>query len=126
MLNLYFRSQFVESFDRLSFQNNYFDSGKVDFHYLNTKISNMYNFIWWSPIFKGGFGLVDYNLSGNIKYNGGYFSSFLPEDGKGELILGFLEVNSNSTNSYEFQGEYRLPCGLGLGGGAVSKEERVV
>ena len=75
-LILFFKLNFAESFDGLSFSDSYLDPGKVDIHYLSTKISNEYNFIWWSSIFKGGPGLVDYNLSENIKYNGGYFSPF--------------------------------------------------
>ncbi len=105
----------------LSFDDKYLYPGKVDFHYLHTKSTDEHNFIWWSPIFKGGFGVIDYDSGGQTEYSGGYFRPLLPEEKKGELILGFLQVDTDSRYSYEFQGEYRFPFGLGFGGGFVSR-----
>jgi hypothetical protein len=105
----------------LSFKTKYLHPGKTDFHYLHTKTTNEYNFIWWSPIFKGGTGIIDYDNKDKTEYSGGYLRPLLPKSGKGELILGFLEVNTASAYSYEFQGEYRFPFGLGFGGGTVSR-----
>jgi len=98
-------------------------SGKADFHYKHTESMNEYNMIGWSPYFKGGWGIIDLDSGGAKEYSGGYFHPFLSKDGKGELILGFLEVDTPASYAYEIQGEYRFPFGLGLGGGSVSRRE---
>ncbi len=105
----------------LSFGNASMHPGKADFHYLHTKIIEEYNFLWWSPAFKGGAGHVDSDTVGQTDYAGGYFRPLLPENGKGELILGFLQVDMETAYSHEFQGEYRFPAGWGMGGGSVSR-----
>ena len=105
----------------LSFDKKYLHPGKADFHYLHTKSTDEYNFIWWSPVFKGGSGVIDFDSGGQTEYSGGYFRPLLPKEGKGELIFGFLQVDTDSRYSYEFQGEYRFPFGLGFGGGFVSR-----
>ena len=111
------------SAEGFSFDSKYLHPGQADFHYLHTKTSDAYNFRWWSPVFKGGGGIIDFESGGQTEYIGGYFRPLLPEDAKGELILGFLQVDIASTNSYEFQGEYRFPFGLGFGGGFVSRAD---
>ena len=103
-----------------SFDTKYLHPGKSDFHYLHTETTDEYNFIWWSPVFKGGSGVIDYDNADQTEYSGGYFRPLLSKDGKGELILGFLQVDTVSRYSYEFQGEYRFPFGLGFGAGFVS------
>jgi len=110
----------VEGF---SSNSKYLNPGKIDVHYLYTKTTDEYNFILWTPVFKGGVGVVDYDTGGRTEYSGGYFRPLLPQDGKGELILGFLAVDTSLTYSYEFQGEYRFPSGIGVGGGFVSRED---
>lgn len=105
----------------LSFGNAYIHPGKADFHYLHTRATEEYNFIGWSPGFKGGAGHIDSDTAGQTNYSGGYLRPLLPENGKGELILGFLQVDTETTYSHEFQGEYRFPVGLGFGGGSVSR-----
>jgi len=90
---------------------------------LHTKATEEYNSILWSPSFKGGMGLVDPDTASPTNYSGGYFRPLLPKDGKGELIFGYLQVDTASTYSYEFQGEYRFPFGLGFGGGSVSRTD---
>ena len=37
-----------------SFDSEYLYPGKADYHYLHIKGANRSNFIWWSPVFKGG------------------------------------------------------------------------
>jgi len=108
--------------DGLSFESQYLHPGKADFHYLHTETTDEFNTIWWSPVFKGGTGYVDLDSGGSTKYSGGYFRPLLPKDGKGELIFGFNEVNTNTAYGYEIQGEYRFPFGLGIGGGSVSRD----
>lgn len=116
-------SENVFSSEGLSFKDSYLHPGKADYHYLHTKSTDEHNFIWWSPGFKGGGGVVDFTTASPTKYSGGYFRPLLPKDGRGELILGFLQVDTASTYSHEFQGEYRFPFGLGFGGGSVSRSD---
>jgi len=107
----------------ISFDNPRVGSGKLDINYNDTKNANTSNTLWWSPSFRGGFGKIDYNNSGRTNYSGGFLRPFLPEDGYGDLIIGYGEVNTDSVYSYEFQGEYRFPFGLGFGGGFVSRDD---
>ncbi|MCK5602914.1 hypothetical protein KAR91_13615, partial [Candidatus Pacearchaeota archaeon] len=99
----------------------FLNPGKIDFHYSHTRNTDEYNFIGWTPLFKGGWGHIDFDGGGQTDYVGGYISPLLKENNKGELILGFLQVDSDTSYSYEFQGEYRFPFGLGFGGGSVSR-----
>jgi len=117
----FLKVDFAFSAEGFSFDNKYLHPGKADFHYLHTKTSDTYNFIWWSPVFKGGGGVIDFESGGQTEYIGGYVRPLLPGDGKGELILGYLQVDTGSNDSYEGQGEYRFPFGLGIGGGFVSR-----
>lgn len=89
----------------ISFDNKYMHPGKADFHYLHTKTTDEYNLIWWSPGFKGGAGLIESDTSNPTNYSGGYFRPLLPKDDNGELIFGYLQVDTASTYSHEFQGE---------------------
>ncbi len=107
--------------DGLLFENSYLHPGKLDFNYLHTDLNDTYNHILWSPVFKGGFGIIENDTGSKTKYSGGFIRPLFPEDGKnmGELILGYNETNTPTTYTYEYQGEYRLPSGLGFGAGAV-------
>jgi hypothetical protein len=115
-----FSAGYAFAFEGLTFDTKYLHPGKLDFHYQHTEATDEDNLIWWSPVFKGGWGIIDYDAGPHTEYSGGYFRPLIPEDGRGELILGFLQLNTATRYSYEFQGEYRLPCGLGLGGGYVA------
>ena len=110
------------SSDELKLENKYLHPGKIDFHYTHTRSTDEYNTFLWSPGFKGGEGYIHNDNGKGQRYSGGYIRPLLPENGKGELILGFLDVDSPTTNDYEFQGEYRFPFGLGFGGGFVTRE----
>ncbi len=105
----------------LTFDNAYLHPGKLDFTYLHTEANDTYNTIWWSPVLKGGFGIIETDNSSKTRYSGGFIRPLFPEDGKnmGELILGYNETNTPTTYTYEYQGEYRFPSGFGIGGGAV-------
>jgi len=73
--------------DGLVFENKQLHPGKADFHYLHTKTTEEYNFILWSPSFKGGAGVIDSDTASPTNYSGGYFRPLLPKDGNGELIF---------------------------------------
>jgi len=109
------------SSEQLSFKDKYFHHGKVDFHYRHTINTDEYNTILWFPSFKGGWGTSNIDGTATTNYVGGYIRPLIPKDGQGELILGFYEVDTASSYAYEFQGEYRFPLGLGIGGGSVSR-----
>tara|TARA_B110001454_G_scaffold148940_1_gene138366 strand:- start:214 stop:1398 length:1185 start_codon:yes stop_codon:yes gene_type:complete len=95
--------------------------GKLDVFYSSTIKSglNKYNLIFWSPIFKGGYGSV----SSGIRYGGGFFRPFLSRPNIGDLVLGlqFLEVEEES--QIEIQTEYRFKFGLSIGSGIVDRGE---
>ena len=87
------RVNFSFAAEGLSFGNQYLHPGKADVHYLHTGTTDEVNVIWWSPVFKGGAGLIDFDAGGQTEYSGGYIRPLFPGDGKdkGELILGFLQ-----------------------------------
>ncbi len=95
--------------------------GKLDFHFTRADAADNYNFIVWTPVFKGGVGTTDVHGGANIQYVGGFVRPFTGNPDLGDLILGFHHVDAPAGNDYEFQGEYRLPMGLGVGGGYVSR-----
>jgi len=96
--------------------------GKVDFHFLHSEPQDEYNFIVWTPVFKGGVGLIDVHGGGTNQYSGGFVRPLAGMPELGDLIVGFHQVDVPAGYDYEFQGEYRLPMGLGVGGGYVERE----
>lgn len=124
-LSLFFSVTFWNStlaaFNGLSSTSNLMQTGKTDSHYRYTNNTKEYNLIWWSPIFKGGVGIIDFDDKGKTKYIGGFLRPLLLWPNWGELITGFQSTDVNGNGAYEFQGEYRLPLGLGLGGGFVER-----
>lgn len=112
----------VEAYDGLAFESERLHPGKADFIYKYKDAGNEYNAIWWSPVFKGGFGILDFDKAEATDYQGGFVRPFQGHPDMGELILGFSHVGSASADSHELQGEYRLPSGLGVGGGFVQQD----
>jgi len=98
-----------------------FHPGKLDFHFTQADAVIEYNLIAWTPVFKGGAGLLDIHDGENTEYAGGFLRPFAANPELGELILGSHYVDTDLGNDYEFQGEYRLPGGLGAGGGYVRR-----
>jgi len=96
--------------------------GEFDLLSRFTPDSEQYNAFWWAPIFRGGFGVVDPNAGSDVWYGGGYLRPLEDDPKYGDLVLGGLAVSSPSHDAGEFQGEYRLPCGLGAGGGLARQE----
>jgi hypothetical protein len=97
--------------------------GKMDFLYRYRESDAQYNFFGWTPSFKGGFGVLDPDGSDSTKYGGGFLRPLAPWPDKGDLILGANAVEGPRRSDFEFQGEYRLPMGLGAGGGLVEAWE---
>lgn len=98
-----------------------FEPGKFDFLYrhLTATEENRYNGFLWSPLFKGGGGLLSPRDQESIAYAGGFLRPLAASPEKGDLIVGAHVVETGRRIDYEFQGEYRLPMGLGIGGGFV-------
>jgi hypothetical protein len=57
--------------------------------------------------------------SGSTEYFGGFARPLHGRPQAGDLILGAQAVDPEVGSSYELQGEYRAPFGLGAGGGIV-------
>ena len=93
--------------------------GKLDFLYRYQPDQCQYNFFGWSPVFKGGGGVIDNDALGTTRYAGGFLRPLVLWPDKGDLILGAHGLETPTSSAAEFQGEFRLPMGLGFGGGFV-------
>jgi hypothetical protein len=81
------------------------------------------NSFLWSPVFKGGYGIIAPENGGqDTHYFGGYVRPLLTHPELGDAFLGAQEVLVGDSSQTEVQGEYRLPSGLGFGGGFVDRE----
>jgi hypothetical protein len=101
----------------------YFKGGKIDaFYDLKDSGDFQVNSILWTPVFKGGHGVQVSETGGqDLNYFGGFARPLLPRPELGDLILGAQEVLQGDSKQTEVQGEYRLPSGLGFGGGFVDR-----
>lgn len=101
----------------------YFKGGKLDAFYDRKDNGDFQvNSILWTPIFKGGHGVQISETGGqDINYFGGFARPLLTRPELGDLILGAQEVLQGDSKQTEVQGEYRLPSGLGFGGGFVDR-----
>lgn len=97
--------------------------GKIDFLYRGRDADNSYNAFAWTPVFKGGGGTVAPKSGESTTYLGGFLRPLQGWPDKGELILGAQGVEANNRRDIEAQAEYRLPFGLGIGGGFVEARE---
>lgn len=106
-------------------QSPYFKGGKIDSNYNRYDNGDfaVNNFLW-TPVFKGGAGSIISQTGGqDINYYGGYARPLLTRPELGELFLGAQQVLQGDRTSSEVQGEYRLPNGLGIGGGFVDRSQ---
>ena len=101
----------------------YFKGGKIDAFYDRSDNGNFQvNSMLWTPVFKGGHGVQISETGGqDTNYFGGFARPLLTRPDLGDLILGAQEVLQGDSKQTEVQGEYRLPSGLGLGGGFVDR-----
>ena len=108
----------------------YLRPGKVDLLYKHRDDPEVdqYNAFIWTPVFKGGGGVIDPDTkhAGPLRpelpsttYGGGFVRPLAPWPDKGDLILGGQVAETGNASTYEAQGEYRFPFGLGFGGGFV-------
>ncbi len=102
----------------------YFKGGKLDaFYDRQDNGSFQVNSILWTPVVKGGHGIIVSETGDkDINYYGGFIRPLLTHSEWGDLILGAQEINQGNKNQIEVQGEYRLPFGLGFGGGFADRE----
>lgn len=94
-------------------------SGKLDFLFRGLRNEEQYNAFAWTPVFKGGAGYLDPQDRTSTTYWGGYLRPLAGWPEKGDLLLAAQGVDGVNRRDVEGQAEYRLPFGLGAGGGIV-------
>ena len=97
--------------------------GKVDFLYRYRETEDNYNAFLWTPTFKGGGGVIDPEVGESTTYLGGFLRPLAGVRDKGDLILMAQGLEATGRRDFEAQGEYRLPMGLGFGGGFLEATE---
>ncbi len=112
----------LQAGDGISFTGSKWHPGKLDLHYLYNDFSQSYNFIWWSPTFKGGFGLIAPDRGDDVEVAGGYLRPLAGRPEAGELIIGVGSAGTPGRRDVEAMVEYRLPSGFGIGGGVVERD----
>lgn len=102
----------------------YLKGGKLDAYYdRQDNGSFQVNSILWTPVVKGGHGIIVSETGAkDINYYGGFVRPLLTHPEWGDLILGAQSIIQGNKNQVEVQGEYRLPFGFGFGGGFVDRE----
>ena len=71
------------------------------------------------PVISGWRGRLLPSDRNSLQYGGAYLRPLVLWPEAGDLILGALIVDSGDRRDYEWQGEYRLPGGLGIGAGVA-------
>lgn len=101
----------------------YLKGGKIDAFYDRKDNGDFQvNGMLWTPVFKGGHGVqISETGKPDINYFGGFARPLLARPELGDLILGAQEILQGDSKQTEVQGEYRLPSGLGFGGGFVDR-----
>ncbi|MGZ5007201.1 MAG: hypothetical protein ACXWE9_01250 [Methylobacter sp.] len=101
----------------------YLKGGKIDAFYDRKDNGDFQvNSMLWTPAFKGGHGVQISETGGqDIQYFGGFARPLMNHPKLGDLVLGAQEVLQGDSKQTELQGEYRLPSGLGFGGGFVDR-----
>jgi len=98
--------------------------GKIDFQFRHTSLGDEYNAMFWSPVLKGGAGVINTDGGRATKYGGFFFRPLWRLKDKGDLIIGAQAVETGREQAWEAQAEYRLNFGLGVGGGLVRRTNR--
>jgi len=101
-------------------ESEYLNPGKIDVLYKHQQNVNQFNGFLWTPVFKGGGGVIAPKGALNTRYGGGYFRPLPSWPEKGDLIIGTQAAETGPNTLFELQAEYRLPCGFGFGGGFFS------
>lgn len=102
----------------------YFKGGKLD-TYLDRQDNGSFqvNSLLWTPVIKGGHGIIVSETGAkDINYYGGFIRPLVTHSEWGDLIIGAQSIIQGNNHQSEVQGEYRLPFGLGFGGGFVDRE----
>jgi hypothetical protein len=110
--------------DGVAFDSKLLHPGKIDFHLHHTPTSDDYDWMWWSPVLKGGVVLVSPEKGNDTKAFGAFFRPLAAKPAAGDLIVGIegLDPSQPNQRQLEFQAEYRLPAGIGFGGGVVRRQ----
>jgi hypothetical protein len=118
----------VHSFGGLQIQNPLFHPGMLDFHQRVNDGGEVTNLALWAPVFRGGVGRIDPKHGPSLNYAGGFLRALAAAPDAGDLILAAQTLSSAGVETWEAQGEYRLPTGillpgsLGAGAGYVSQD----
>jgi hypothetical protein len=116
----------VHSFGGLQIQNPLFHPGMLDFHQRVNDGGEVTNLALWAPVFRGGVGRIDPKHGPSLNYAGGFLRALAAAPDAGDLILAAQTLSSAGVETWEAQGEYRLPTGillpgsLGAGAGYVA------
>lgn len=96
--------------------------GKFDFLGRHKNTQDDLNLIWWTPSVKAGFGQTGISKA-YTRYAGAFVRPFSGKRRRGDLLIGNQYVWTPTTNSWELQGEYRFPKGIGAGAGLVRSSD---
>ena len=114
---------FLSLKEGLASDSRWLNPGKIDFLYRGREADNTYNAFAWTPTFKGGGGVIAPDTGQSTTYLGGFLRPLAGVPDTGDLILAAQGVEANNRRDFEAQGEYRLPMGLGVGGGFVEAKK---
>jgi hypothetical protein len=110
---------FLSLRDGIASQSPWLNPGKIDFLFRGRESEQNFNAFLWTPTFKGGAGFIDPRDGESTTYAGGFLRPLAGWPDKGDLIVAAQGVDGRNRRDFEAQAEYRLPVGLGLGGGLV-------
>lgn len=95
--------------------------GKADLQYRHDEAADQANFIWWTPVAKGGVGVVEPAAGRSTVYAGAFVRPLAGMLETDDLIVGAGLVSGTAADDVEAQAEYRFGSGLGVGGGFVER-----
>lgn len=116
------RLEAADAAEGLSFTTPVLHPGKLDFHLHGTRTGTEQNWMWWTPSIKAGYGSLSPDQGDDTRYYGGFFRPLAARPQLGDLILGIERLEAPAGDDLEIEAEYRLPQGIGIGGGLVDRE----
>jgi hypothetical protein len=108
---------FLSVRDGIASQSRWLNPGKIDLLFRGRESDQNFNAFLWTPTFKGGAGFIDPRDGESTTYAGGFLRPLAGWPARGDLIVAAQGVDGRNRRDFEAQAEYRLPVGLGLGGG---------
>lgn len=96
--------------------------GKIDSIVRAGEREDTLNLMWWTPFVKGGLRVTEPAAGSSTRGFGVFVRPLLANGSKDDLIVGAHVVTAAGRTDWEAQAEYRLPSGIGFGGGVVRRE----